>query len=759
MAVQREAWRHRAWEVLGQVSAEAMIAWTRDGRVLVWNDGATRFYGYEAREMIGCDARPLLGIPGHTPWPPADLRGRRALELNRRHKSGTPLAVLAELHPIEDEHGQVIGVAEVGRLAPRTLSMARAQQQAARLHLAAIVESSEDAIVGKSLNGVIQSWNRGAERVFGYRAEEAVGQPVTMLIPPDRCDEEERILAAIRAGERVPPYETIRVRQDGRLIQVSLTISPVYDLLGRVVGASKIARDITAHRAAERALAQAEERLRAVVDAAPVVLFVCDAQGQMTLLKGRALESLGFKAEGLIGRPFLGMPGGAAAGFAAQLARALRGERFTAVLGVAGGLVEIRWLPVLGAEGVIAGAGGVAMDITEQRRAQEEALRASKWELFGTLAGGIAHDFNNVLAAIVGNLALARMKLGPVSEAAAFLLESEKAAMRAQGLTRQLLGFAKGERAARGVVDLAALIESTARFALGGSNVRAHVLIARDLWKVRGDEGQLSQVMNNLVINAQQAMPGGGSVEILARNVSLDGHETALAAGDYVRIDCVDRGVGIDEQDVARIFDPFFTTKAQGSGLGLTTSARIVGEHGGRIDVQSRPGEGTRVRFYLPRPSEEAPASQAGGSVRPPKARILFMDDEEPIRKVTQAMLTHLGYEVCVAADGGAALREYRKKRYDIVILDLTVRDGLGGLATLERLRALDPGVVAIVSSGYSSDPVMADHERYGFVAKVPKPYTPETLDAAITPLLGGGGAPHDARRSAAGADQDRDAW
>ncbi|AWP23106.1 hypothetical protein C4901_06990 [Acidiferrobacter sp. SPIII_3] len=759
MAVQREAWRHRAWEVLGQVSAEAMIGWTRDGRVLVWNDGATRFYGYEAREMIGCDARPLLGIPGHTPWPPADLRGRRALELNRRHKSGTPLAVLAELHPIEDEHGQVIGVAEVGRLAPRTLSMARAQQQAARLHLAAIVESSEDAIVGKSLNGVIQSWNRGAERVFGYRAEEAVGQPVTMLIPPDRCDEEERILAAIRAGERVPPYETIRVRKDGRLIQVSLTISPVYDLLGRVVGASKIARDITAHRAAERALAQAEERLRAVVDAAPVVLFACDAQGQMTLLKGRALESLGFKAEGLIGRPFLGMPGGAAAGFAAQLARALRGERFTAVLGVAGGLVEIRWLPVLGAEGVIAGAGGVAMDITEQRRAQEEALRASKWELFGTLAGGIAHDFNNVLAAIVGNLALARMKLGPVSEAAAFLLESEKAAMRAQGLTRQLLGFAKGERAARGVVDLAALIESTARFALGGSNVRAHVLIARDLWKVRGDEGQLSQVMNNLVINAQQAMPGGGSVEILARNVSLDGHETALPAGDYVRIDCVDRGVGIEEQDVARIFDPFFTTKAQGSGLGLTTSARIVGEHGGRIDVQSRPGEGTRVRFYLPRPSEEAPASQAGGSVRPPKARILFMDDEEPIRKVTQAMLTHLGYEVCVAADGGAALREYRKKRYDIVILDLTVRDGLGGLATLERLRALDPGVVAIVSSGYSSDPVMADHERYGFVAKVPKPYTPETLDAAITPLLGGGGAPHDARRSAAGADQDRDAW
>ncbi len=756
MAIQQqEAWRHRAWAVLGQVSAEAMIAWAHDGRVLVWNDGATRLYGFEARQVLGRDARSWLGIPDHTCWPPADLHGRLALELERRHKDGTPLAVLADLHPIEDEHGQFIGVAEVGRFAPRTLSMARAQQQASRLHLAAIVESSEDAIIGKSLNGVIRSWNHGAEHVFGYSAEEAIGQSVTMLIPPDRYGEEDRILAAIRAGERVPSYETMRVRKDGRFIQVSVTISPVYDLLGRVVGASKIARDITAQRSAERALADAEERLCAVVDAAPVALFACDAQGHMTLLKGHALEGLGFKGDWLVGRPLLALRGGAAEGFATQLARALRGERFTAVLGVAGGLVEIRWLPVLGAEGAITGACGVVIDVTEQRRAHEEVARTSKWELLGTLAGGIAHDFNNVLAAIVGNLALARMKLGPASEAMGFLVESEKAAMRAQGLTRQLLGFAKGERAPRRVVDLGALIESTARFALGGSNVRAQVLVARDLWKVRGDEGQLSQVLNNLVINAQQAMPAGGSVEILARNVSLGGHEAAPAAGDYVCVDCVDRGVGIDKRDVTRIFDAFFTTKAQGSGLGLTTSARIINEHGGRIEVQSRPGEGTRVRFYLPRQGEEVPASRAGGFARPPRARILFMDDDEPIRKVTQAMLTHLGYEVCVTADGAAALSEYRKKRYDIVILDLTVRDGLGGLATLERLRALDPGVVAIVSSGYSSDPVMADHERYGFVAKVPKPYTPETLDAAIAPLVRGAGRADGGHRSAAGAHRD----
>ncbi len=745
METQGDTRRQRAWAVLAGAAAEALIAWTRDGRVLAWNEGASRLYGYEACEVMGRDMRVELGGPDAGAWPPVLPKGPLAFEVDRRHKDGTALVVLVDLRPITDEQGAIVGVAEIGRLAPHTLGMARAQQQASRQHLAAIVESSEDAIVGKSLRGIIQSWNGAAERIFGYSAEEAIGRPVTMLIPPDRQDEEARILAAICAGERVRHYETMRVRKDGRPIHVSLTISPVYDAQGRVVGASKIARDITAHRAAEQALADSEERLRAVGESVPVVLFAFDAGGRLTLLTGRAVETLGFKREGLLGRSFRGLETGPAAGLSAQLERALEGERYTAAFGIAGRLLEIHWLPVVAPGGAIEGAGGVAIDVTEQRRVQEEARHASKWETFSALAGGIAHDFNNVLAAIVGNLALARMKLPTSSEAASFIVESEKAAMRARGLTRQLLSFARGDRAARRPVDLASLIESTARFALGGSNVRAHVLVAQDLWKVLGDEGQLSQVINNLVINAQQAMPSGGAVELLARNISLRGHETALAPGDYVRIECVDGGVGIDENDVAHVFDPFFTTKPRGSGLGLTTSARIINEHGGHIEMESRLGLGTRVRFYLPRLAEERRAPAPPGAGRPIRGRILFMDDEEPIRKVARAMLTHLGYHVCAVAEGSTAVHEYQKNRYDVVILDLTVRDGLGGLATLERLRSFDPGVVAIVSSGYSSDPVMADHERYGFVAKVPKPYTPEALDAAITPLL----AANKARRPA----------
>ncbi len=237
--------------------------------------------------------------------------------------------------------------------------------------------------------------------------------------------------------------------------------------------------------------------------------------------------------------------------------------------------------------------------------------------------------------------------------------------------------------------------------------------------------------------NAQQAMPKGGMIEVYARNVSLRGHENSLAPGDYVQLDFVDHGCGIEASDVGQVFDPFFTTRAQGTGLGLTTSARLIAEHKGLIEIESRVNEGTRVRVYLPRLIERVATQRRLGPRSASKGCILFMDDEEAIRKVAQGMLAYLGYEVCLAEDGSAAIREYQRRRFDVVILDLTVRDGLGGLATLERLRLLDPGVVAVVSSGYSSDPVMTDHGRFGFLAKVPKPYTPEALDEAIRPLLG----------------------
>ncbi len=229
------------------------------------------------------------------------------------------------------------------------------------------------------------------------------------------------------------------------------------------------------------------------------------------------------------------------------------------------------------------GASGVAIDVTEQRPRQDDAARASKWESVGILASGITHDFT----AIVGNLALARVKAEGLAEVASFLQECENAALRARGLTHQLLGFVKGGPSMRQRMDVAPLVESAVGFALGGPNVRGQVLIARGLWQIEGDEGQLSQVINNLVVNAQHAMPKGGTIEVFARNVSLRGHENALPPGDYVQLDFVDHGGGIESCDVSQVFAPFFTTKIQGSGLGLTISAHIIADHRGLIEVES----------------------------------------------------------------------------------------------------------------------------------------------------------------------------
>ncbi len=726
--------REGVLEALIQASSEALIAWSDEGRVIAWSRGASRLYGYSREAALGLSwgdlQAPFNGHP--VPWPYSGASRPATLEITRLKASGGGVFVRAHLTPIAGSGG----MAEVGRPLSRTLAFDRGGRESARRHLAAIIDSSDDAIVSKTLEGIVQSWNLAAERIFGYRADEIIGRSITTIIPPERYNEETEILTRIGAGERIAHYETIRMRKDGSRLPVSLSISPIYDAAGRVVGASKIARDIGPVQRAARALRDAQDRLRMVVDSAPVIVFALDAGGRLTLLEGRALKDLGFKREGLLGMSFLGIDRGPAAGFSECVMRALANEPCTASMAVGGRLLEFHWFPVYDDTGAVAGVSGLAVDIGERRARQDEALTASKWRALGVLAGGIAHDFNNMLAAIVGNLALARTRLAADPEGLAFLEESEKAALRARGLSQQLLGFVKEGRAHKRDLDMAALVESAVAFALGGANVRAHVLIARDLWRVHGDEGQLHQVINNIVLNAQQAMPAGGVLEVLGRNVTLHGHEGALRGGDYVQLDFVDQGCGIESEDLASIFEPFFTTKPNGSGLGLATSQRIIGDHGGGITIESRGGEGTRVRLYLPRHMPGREAAHSGLASAPVKGRILFMDDEEAIRKVARAMLTYLGYEVRLVEEGMAAVRAYQRARYDVVILDLTVRDGLGGLATLERLRALDPEVVAVVSSGYSGDPVMADHARYGFVAKIPKPYTPEALEAVLAPLV-----------------------
>ena len=407
--------------------------------------------------------------------------------------------------------------------------------------------------------------------------------------------------------------------------------------------------------------------------------------------------------------------------------------------------------PIRNRAGKIIGAVRVFRDITQDQRMAAEMAKASKLESIGLLAGGIAHDFNNILTAVVGNISLAKMFLHDPARAAAKLDEAERASFRARDLTTQLLTFSKGGAPIKKLARLQDIIRESIGFALHGSKVVCRFSLPDSLPPVEADAGQLSQVINNLAINAVQAMPDGGTLDVWAQERDLeDGHPTGLPPGRYVKICVEDSGAGIPPEDQVKIFDPFFTTKDHGSGLGLATSYSIIKNHGGLINFDSIVDVGSIFRVYLPvseRPADrvELPGGTVAvdGEAQRGDGRVLVMDDEADIRQLASGMLEQLGYEVSAVPDGQMAIERFQRARdqgtpYDVVILDLTVPGGLGGLEVIERLRSLAPNVRAIVSSGYANAPIMADYSRHGFADILSKPYRIEEIAAVVHRVLNG---------------------
>ncbi|HZZ56236.1 MAG TPA: ATP-binding protein [Opitutaceae bacterium] len=383
--------------------------------------------------------------------------------------------------------------------------------------------------------------------------------------------------------------------------------------------------------------------------------------------------------------------------------------------------------------------------VTKEKAARLEAAltRASKLESLGVLAGGIAHDFNNLLTVVMGNLSLAKLDARLTAETQSLLEQGVEAAKQARGLTQQLLTFAKGGEPVRRSESLTELVRESTAFALHGSKSGCDFDFGAAVWAADVDRTQIGQVIHNIVINADQAMPEGGRIHIALRNrVVAAGMVPGLPAGRYVELTIEDTGPGIPAEQLSRIFEPYFTTKAQGNGLGLATVHSIVKRHKGHIAVDSERGRGTTFRIWLPAAAAaqpevptpaEAPAARTG--------RVLFMDDEAPIRTIAATVLKKMGMEVMAVADGAAAVQAYEEalragQRFDVVILDLTVPGGMGGAAAMAEMQRLDPQVKAIASSGYSSDPVMANYAAYGFSAIVPKPYQVSDLMKAVSSLL-----------------------
>lgn len=579
-----------------------------------------------------------------------------------------------------------------------------------------------------------------------------------------------RLAAVPRGGWQSSAPSALPVFQLSLLIIVALLSALTYVVAGRQ---SRLARDVQ-QRTADLAQANAslqtelnerqrvEEELRQskrytqlIVDNLPLLFAYMSPDRRYVYVNRQYEEWFNAPVEAIIGRTTQELLTAelfeAAGPFVAQ---ALAGQTvyWEAEATFPDGVrrsFRIQYVPHYGDDGQVQGYMSLMEDTRQRKRIESELLRAQKLESIGILAGGIAHDFNNLLTAILGNLSVARSEAERSGNTlvAETLDEAEKASLRARGLTMQLLTFAKGGRPVRAPFCLADLLRESTAFALRGSNVQCELEIAPDLWLVDADEGQVNQVLNNLVMNAAQAMPRGGAVVVSSENVTITSDSGFLQPGDYVRVSVSDRGIGIPPEHLNKVFDPYFTTKEKGSGLGLAAAYSIIKNHQGHIEVESTVGEGTVVTIYLPAMWEDTSvgvspsADGADSGQQTASGHVLLMDDDEMVRDVGARLLRYVGYTVECAEDGQQAVEMYQRARersqpFDVLVLDLTVPGRMGGLETIRILRDVDPTVRAIVSSGYSTDPIMAEYGRYGFVGVVPKPYQPEQLCGAVSRAL-----------------------
>ncbi|HWN18584.1 MAG TPA: PAS domain S-box protein [Gemmatimonadales bacterium] len=619
--------------------------------------------------------------------------------------------------------------------------------------LAAIVQSSDDAIVSKTLEGEILTWNTAAERIFGYSAEEMVGASIYKLIPPDLHHEEEEVLRRIARGESVAHYEAMRLRKDGTLIPVELTVSPVRNAAGRVVGASSVKRDVSERRRA----AEISSRLAAIVQSSDDAIVSKTLEGMVLDWNGAAERMYGVSARDMIGRSIYTLvPPELQHEEATILERVAQGEHVahyeTVRLREGGGRFDISLTlsPIRDTTGRIIGASSIQRDITASKRSEEALRQASKMEAIGALAGGLAHDFNNQLYALSGFSHFIARDAGLSPAARADLLEIQKTIERMASLTRQLLAFSRQQVLSPETLDLNAAVQDTRvmlQRLIGSTNPIELTLGPGPKW-VRVDRAQLVQVLLNLVINARDSMPGGGRIELRTETMEVspahvfDVAREALEPGAYAELTVRDWGEGIAAQHLPHIFEPFYTTKevGLGTGLGLATVEGIVSQSGGRIQVESVVGQGTTVRVLFPLSAEPEPVPRSGGVAQSrgkSRGRILVVDDEDSVRVVVARTLQAEGYEVLRAREGREALRELEEigGAVDLVITDL-VMPGVGGVQLARELHQRYPTLPLIWMSGHPRETEFPREIPGKYQTFLMKPVAPDVLLDAVARVL-----------------------
>ncbi len=511
-------------------------------------------------------------------------------------------------------------------------------------------------------------------------------------------------------------------------------------------------KEMTVRDNAEQALRASEKQLRTIVDQSPMGIILWNTDFQVSQWNQAAEKIFGYSVEEAIGLPAKRLLAASLHPHMDKIWRKLISSKdgvrsHNENITKEGKTIQCDWFntPICDSSGTVLGALSLVENVTERMRTEKELLKIKKLESTGVLAGGIAHDFNNILTAVLGNINLCLFDTSLSPKTRNMLVSAEKASIRAKNLTQQLLTFAKGGEPIRESTSLSEIIRDSATFVLHGCNVSCTYRIPENLWYAIVDRGQISQVIQNIVLNSRHAMPNGGNIAIVCENAlpAEDPFSLLDPKSNYVKISIKDNGIGIHADLLEKIFDPYFSTKQEGSGLGLAITHSIINKHHGHILVNSEQGKGTEFIIYLPataRPAiEQAIRQDVSATTKP--LRVLVMDDNEAVQTVLGAMLKKLGHSVILASEGGEAINIYvdqldSAEPIDLVMVDLTIPGGLGGKETMVELQKIDPKIRAIVSSGYSNDPVMGSFKEYGFRAAVTKPYVLKELSAAISVAL-----------------------
>ena len=752
---------------------DAMVCVDGEGRIAHVNAQVERMFGYRRDELLGQPVEILVPDaaraihPEHRAAYLTDPKPRPMgadMELAGRRRDGSTFPAEISLSAIETDQGILI-TAAVRDVTERQ----RAHETAALL--AAIIQSSSHAVVGRTPDQIVTTWNPAAERLYGYTAEEMIGQHAGILAPEAEQNQERRMLAAVMQGERIEDFQTRRIRKDGSIVCVSLTLSPITDARGKVTGITGTARDISE-------MQRAEARFVALLEAAPDAMVCVDGDGQIALVNAQAERMFGYRRDELVGQPveilvpdgvrtihpehraaYLAEPKPRPMGAGMELAARRRdGSTFPA---------EISLSAIETDEGLLVTVA--VRDVTERLEAQIERERlktqaerdrmertlqqSQRLESLGQLAGGVAHDFNNLLGVITNYAAFVAEELKKPSEEAsgesalADIEQIQLAAERATRLTHQLLAFARREVVQPRVLSLNEIVVSILKLLQRtlGEHVELVTRLEPCLDLVLADQGHIEQILVNLAVNARDAMPGGGRLTIETGNVDVDETYAAvhanLAVGRYTALKVSDNGCGMPPEVADRAFEPFFTTKpkGEGSGLGLATIYGIVTQAGGNVRIYSEPNLGTTVTVLLPvtdqlPPAEDHPRDQlAGGG----NELVLLVEDEPAMREVTRRILVRNGYEVISAASGQEAVDAAASCQDDIAVLVTDViMPGMQGKEVAERVRGLQPDIAILFMSGYTQGLLGAQGILEPGINLIEKPFTGTSLLKKLREIL-----------------------